>query len=364
MLIHLASYPRSGNSLVQQVIHDYFGRPTSTIFDLKPAKVERYINIEVPSIRNWRKPSARPSLIGGILSRFDPLPDWLASFDLTLPSGEVILQKYLMPGCPEILTPSNRKKLARMDSTFFIKTHRRPYDAYFEGEFIILPVRHPGAVLNSLKHFMKDHRGKDVPLDDVIAGKTPHGSWSEWHSRWLAIHAQYPSQMLILRFEETLADPRAAAERISDFLQVPYDEEAHLKDFEKLQQTAPKHFRSGKADAWKQAYTLDQEALVEELHSPTMSRLNRIAESSGVTSDVTKKIAKLSGLLPLGEIAKWLEDGGDSFLSEADFWALDDCSSFLAFIVWAYLLVFSSRSVWLWANPFSSRLRLQRVGAG
>ena len=138
MLIHLASYPRSGNSLVQQIIHDYLGRPTSTIFDRKPAKLERYINNEVPTIRNWRQPSARQYFTRGLLSRFDPLPDWLASFDLTLPSGDVISQKYLLPGCPEILNPSNRKRLARMDSTFFVKTHWRPYESYFEGEFIIL----------------------------------------------------------------------------------------------------------------------------------------------------------------------------------------------------------------------------------
>jgi hypothetical protein len=314
----------------------------------------------VPTIRNWRQPAARQYFMRGLLSRFDPLPDWLASFDLTLPSGDVIPQKYLLPGCPEILNQSNRKRLARMDSTFFVKTHWRPYESYFEGEYIILPVRHPGAVLNSLRHFLKDHRGKDIPLDDVIAGKTPHGDWSEWHARWLDVQERYPSQVLILRFEETVADPLGAAEQISTFLQVPYDDGAQLTDFETLQSTAPKHFRSGKAEGWRKAYTPEQQAQIEELHSPTMFRLNSIAELREVGSRLTKKMAKFFGFIPVGQIADWFEDSGDSFIPDADFWTFDDCSSLLAFIGWSLLLLFSSRRLWLTAYPFSRvRLRLR-----
>jgi hypothetical protein len=276
MIIYIASYPRSGNSLIQQVVHDYFGRPTSTAFDRKQEKIDRYINGEIPTIRDWHAPRTNRSLLDRLYYRFDPLPYWLASFSLQLPSGQVIPQRYLMPGCSKVLTMKVRRRLGEMDSTFFVKMHRPPFEGYCDGEFVILPVRHPGAVLNSLKHFMRDHRGKDLALRDVILGKTPHGNWSEWHQKWLDVQSQHPGKTLLLQFEQTIADPGMAAERISTFLNIPYFKDAKLKDFETLHQKAPKHFRSGKTDAWKDAYTPEDLALLMDLHEGTRSRMDQL----------------------------------------------------------------------------------------
>jgi len=91
-----------------------------------------------------------------------------------------------------------------------------------------------------------------------------------------------------------------------------------------------------------------------------MSRLNSIAALREVGSRLTKKMAKFFGFIPLGQIADWFEDSGDSFIPDADFWTFDDWSSLLAFIGWALLLLFSSRRLWLTAYPFSRvRLRLR-----
>jgi hypothetical protein len=147
------------------------------------------------------------------------------------------------------------------------------------GEFVVLPVRHPGAVLNSLKHFFKDHRDKELSLREVIEGKTSHGNWSDWHKEWLGIQSRYPFQTLVLRFENTVCDPRAASERISLLLNVPYDTKAKLKDFKDLQQSAPKHFRAGQPDAWRQAYSADELALLMGLHGPTIDRLDQVISS-------------------------------------------------------------------------------------
>ena len=276
LIIYIASYPRSGNSLIQQLVHDFFGRPTSTVLERKPVKVERYAKGEFPSIRNWRTPPRKRPLIGRLLSAWNPLPYRLASFDLRLPTGESVPQKYLMPGCLSILTSRNRRRLAKMDSTFFIKTHALPFDEYLDGEFVVIPVRQPGAVLNSLKHYLKDHRDKDFSLKEVIEGKTPYANWSDWHNKWLDVQCRSPSQMLLLRFEDTVSDPQAASEKISHLLCVPYDAKAKLKDFEELHQSAPKHFRAGQADAWRQAYSAEELALLTELHGGTNDRLNQV----------------------------------------------------------------------------------------
>src|SRR4029077_15829440 len=105
-----------------------------------------------------------------------------------------------------------------------------------------------------------------------------------------------------------------------------------------------------------------QQAQIEELHSPTMSRLNRIAELREVSSKLTKKMAKFFGLFPVTQFVDWFGDGGDSFIPDADFCTFDDYPSFLAFIGWALLLLLSSRRLWLTSYPFSgSRLRLQPI---
>lgn len=282
MIIYIASYPRSGNSLVQQLIHDFFGRPTTTLLGRKEAKLARYRDGQIASIRNWCNPPSAATLAAKFIRIYDPLRFCLASYDLTLPSGATIPQKYLMPGNAALFTRRHRKNLAAMDSTFFVKTHGAPYPQFFQGERVILPVRHPGAVLNSLKHFLKDHRGKEVSLDDVIAGRTEHGDWSEWPERWLDACAVVRSQALLLSFEDTVSAPRAACEKISAFLDIPFFASARLQDFESLHKSAPKHFRSGKADEWKGAYDTEQFQLLLKLHEPTLTRIERALEPQSV----------------------------------------------------------------------------------
>ncbi|NEO14139.1 MULTISPECIES: sulfotransferase domain-containing protein [unclassified Moorena] len=275
MIIYIASYPRSGNSLTQQTIQTFFERPMTVVYG-GSRKPETYASGAVNFIKNWRWPKDKTiskSLWGKLHAQINKnnLENWIALYDLNVPPYTKDC-RYLLPGCLSVLTPKNRQKLAAEESPFFIKTHELPYQEYFEGEYVILAVRHPGSVLWSYFNFIKDFWQDVKTLDEVIRGEVTFGSWSEWYQSWNQAIPSLNDRLLRLRFEDVLADRRRACQQIKALISLDYNPSKQELSFEELHKKDPQHIRSGKANGWEKYYTDNQLSLLWELHSATMQQ--------------------------------------------------------------------------------------------
>jgi hypothetical protein len=149
MIIWLASYPRSGNTLLRQIFRQVFDHPS-------------YSDSNDP--RDLGIHAAGAALVGHL--------NYTASW-------------------------SDFYAAARKDSALtLVKTHHPPRDS----ERTIYIVRDGRAALVSYFHLLRDVRGrKEIRLDAVIRGETPLGSWSKNLDSW---QPQSRPDTLLLRFED------------------------------------------------------------------------------------------------------------------------------------------------------------------
>ncbi|MEQ9236758.1 sulfotransferase domain-containing protein [Coleofasciculus sp. E2-BRE-01] len=281
MIIYISSYPRSGNSLIQQIINVFFEKPWTEVY--KPQKPLEKIT-GVPSyFTNWRssphpwQPKSTWQLLWDkfnrkILKIYD-VEKWIATYDLDIPPYTKNC-RYLLPGCYDVLTPKNRQILAAEDTPYFVKTHATPYRQYFEKEYVIQIVRHPGPVCWSYLNLLKDYYNKQKTLDDIISGKTPAGSWSKWHQSWKQAIPSFNGRFMRLKYEDVkLTDRHSICKQIKFMTGIDYNPTREEISFEILQKQAPNYYRAGQNKHWQQHYTSEQINLLYKLHNVTMEEL-------------------------------------------------------------------------------------------
>ena len=118
------------------------------------------------------------------------------------------------------------------DETFFIKTHGAPID---NQKFVYI-VRDGRAATYSYFEFLRDFTGQPLSLAEAIAGHGPFGSWSEHVQMWHGRENGPPS--LLVRFEDILSSPDQVVEEISDFIGVPVRQRFENK-FSEMQSEMP-----------------------------------------------------------------------------------------------------------------------------
>ena len=148
-----------------------------------------------------------------------------------------------------------------------------PYQECFKGEYVVQVVRHPSLVFESYHHFVNKNVKKDVSLNEVIMGKVPYGSWSEWHQQWEQVTPALEGQFLRLHFEDILKNPTQACQQIKELTGLEYDSQQALTSFEELHKRSPNYFRSGKTKKTEQSYTSEQIGLLQKLHGVTIAQL-------------------------------------------------------------------------------------------
>lgn len=282
MIIYIASYPRSGNSLTQNIIQTFFERPITAYEQgsrgKRSQKAYAYASGAFPFITNWRWPndnSYPPSRWDKLqASTFNNnLSRWIALYDLNVPPYSKNC-RYLLPDCSRVLTPKNRQQLAGEDDCFFIKTHRLPFKEYFAGEYVIQPIRHPGAVLWSYFNLMKaNDDDSTISLEKVIRGSLGYGSWSNYHQIWSKAIPLLNGRVIRTRFEDVVAHPLKACEQISATIGLEYNSANKMLSFAELNQQDPNHFRAGQVKAWEDHYTDNQIQLLQNVHRSTMEQL-------------------------------------------------------------------------------------------
>ena len=129
MNLWLSSFPRSGNTLLRQVLHAGWGLATGSVFG-------------------------------------EDLGDNVA---LIRSCGHVELLK----------VPRGKELLLVNPHDVPVKTHLLPWS---DSERAVYILRDGRAACVSLWHFWK----RETPLEDIIAGRSAHGSWSEHVLTWTA----------------------------------------------------------------------------------------------------------------------------------------------------------------------------------
>lgn len=284
MIIYLSSYPRSGNSLIQNLISNFFARPI-TGFDLtnkliKPNVTKNWYYNNQPLTQSHEEIELLVSKLNQrVLSRLNKyifrkydLNQWIIKYDLAVPPYTENLL-CLLPGCRNILTPQNRQKLAADSNYFFIKTHDIPFPQYFQNEYVIQITRHPSLVFDSYFHYLKKHSDENQTLNNVISGKVYCGSWSKWHQDWDETMSDFSKQFLRLRFEDILSDTLKTCEQIKALINLDYDSSKQLVSFEELNKRNPDYFRSGKTKSTGITYHQDQLDFIQKLHGATLTKL-------------------------------------------------------------------------------------------
>jgi hypothetical protein len=198
MLVWLASYPRSGNTLLRQVL--------KTCFDLDSCEGLELIP------EHLRDPDGVRYQHYGTYYIDD---NWEEFYQKSRQSSELVL----------------------------VKTHQLPRD----DEKAIYVVRDGRLAIKSFVKFQDNYHPGKSTFTSLLLGDHAYGEWTSHHRAW----CQRPAgQLLVLRFEE-LAEPSAELlSHIAEFIGVPGPTQPWVSHLDELRERHPGYFGSGDR-GWK-----------------------------------------------------------------------------------------------------------------
>lgn len=190
MIIWIASYPRSGNTLCRIILKEAFGYHSYSIFNDKD----------------------------------------IGSDEAT---REVVGHEFL-PDVWEKQYPA----LQQSSEKTFVKTHLAPFD---DGKALYI-VRDPRDVVTSYYHYYQNIKNTHLGIQEFIKGRTGFGGWGNHLDEWDPLTRP---NTLLLKYEDFVADPAREIGRIGEFCGIqPVN--TWVNDFEKYRSINPKFFRKGK----------------------------------------------------------------------------------------------------------------------
>lgn len=221
VIVWLASYPRSGNTLLRIILKHCFGVTTCSL----------YSDEEFPS------PLVR-ELVGEQPVGTDP---------------NRFLTRMRLEG-----------------RTAYVKTHELPGNDTHRAIYV---VRDGRAALVSHYHYFRDTLGMRVSLEEVMAG-TLSSSWSAHVQAWM--FSRRPN-LLTLRYEDLARPGPAVLDTIADFIGVPCARPFSVT-FSGLHALMPSFFRAGSNHRNVDEMTASQQKLFETLHGATARKLGYLPE--------------------------------------------------------------------------------------
>ena len=207
----LASYPRSGNTLLRLILNRCFGLTSQSVYSDSEFAGEELCR-----------------LIGQEPVGNDP-------------------RQFL-------------ERARRQERRLYVKTHELPPG---DNHPAIYVVRDGRSATVSHAQFLREHMGRDVTLAEVIAGKVGV-SWSHHVQAWIARPG-----VLVLRYEDLAAGDAKSLAGLSAYLGL---EQQHPFDisFAQLHRLAPQFFRRGSDDANISEMDAAAKALFHRLHGATL----------------------------------------------------------------------------------------------
>jgi hypothetical protein len=199
MIVYLATFPRSGNSLLQSLFVRNFRLPASQITSGAG---------EAPPIgRKWDH-----QVVEGRRMTYNRLGKrW----------------PFIASGPLDYFTDAVRQELAALPEAIVLKTHFGPFDTYLPGEKVLQITRHPGPVTWSYFRYQADHalrrkKLRDVTVESTIEGDDVFGDWTSYIRRWRTASERMASDAYLnLRYERVAADAPSAVAQMSEFVGLP-----------------------------------------------------------------------------------------------------------------------------------------------
>jgi hypothetical protein len=246
VLVWVASYPRSGNTLSLTVLRDVHG-----VARLGSALNKRHLGLEAT-------------------------PD-------DLPRGSALAAPFeLPPELEDMENPQLLEELRARPEAYFIKTHR-VRDSADEAPALYI-VRDGRDALVSYAHYVGDHdlpRFRGLSFERRLAAlisderRHPYGNWSEnvisWRSR--------SAPTTVIRFEDLILDPVDVVARAFDELGVALPPASgELASFEDLHRRRPRIFRRGQTGAWREEMPPPLQRQFTDAHGDEMRKLGYALE--------------------------------------------------------------------------------------
>jgi len=224
--IWLASYPRSGNTLLRLLLRHVFGLRTASVY--------------AGEIRTWEGARGLADLVG----HYEKADLSAADLEATAAGRD---------------TETNPPEAFQI-----VKTHEAPLDS---GPAIFI-VRDGRSSIVSYFHYLRDINSSTVALEDVLMGRQWPGSWSDHFRCWDPIRRP---DTLLIRYEDLKGSTVNTCEKIGDFLQIPQVGAFGLS-FSELHSLHPKFFRGGD-DARNIAEMRLHQELFDSVHGDVMREL-------------------------------------------------------------------------------------------
>lgn len=251
MIIWLASYPRSGNSLLRLMLKTVWNLNSFSIYgdggDLEDPSVARLVGHE--------------SLTGSF--------------------------------------PAIYPQLLEADRFYPIKTHEIPID----HEKAIYVVRDGRAASRSYCHYRRAFNGcsdESSTLRDVIVGCTPYGSWSNHLDLW---NPTERPNTLVVKYEQMLAEPAVSIAQIAAFLTIE-PKFPWRNSFDELARREPRYFRAGATNRPHEALSGTELELFWALHGPWMRRLGYAHAESSPAGELSEGVRRSVYLSVVGQLQR------------------------------------------------------------
>ncbi|WP_308424038.1 sulfotransferase domain-containing protein [Caulobacter rhizosphaerae] len=195
MIVWLASFPRSGNTLVRTVLQSVFGLKSYSKYEAKASRSPKGMADHLVSAI-------------GAVSYDGDYPEFYASAQAD-------------PGVT------------------VVKTHDQPED----GGQAIYVVRNGLVATDSYRHYRIQIDEQHAPWPEIVNGGTPFNNWSLHLDAWNPLERP---DTLLLTYEALVREPTAAHARIAEFLDVE-PVAAWVDPWASMNAARPDFFRRGQA---------------------------------------------------------------------------------------------------------------------
>lgn len=220
MIIWLASYPRSGNTLLRIILREAFAISSYSLYD------------DIDDFGN--RPEAAAA-VGHISHGLTP---------------EAFYDK-----------ARNEKEM------FYVKTHDAPCD----DAPVIYVVRDGRSVTTSYAKYLNEITKVSKSVSDVILGDVTYGAWGDHYYSW---HLGADRRnALFLRYEDLVTDLAGSVDVLSRFLKVEPQGKVNA-DFHHLKKLYPSFFRQGTLGGWGGVVSDEDKALFWTLNGDLMTKLD------------------------------------------------------------------------------------------
>lgn len=233
MIVWLASYPRSGNTLLRTILQHAFGVSSYSVYD-DPYDI-----------------GANPNVATMVGHR---------------PMG-MNLDQFL-------------REHRQTRQPIFLKTHDAP-ELALEGERTIYIVRDGRAASVSYRNYLRRVIGRPrVTLKDVVLGENVRfGHWSGHIESWQPVARP---ETLLIRFEDLIGSQEKSIAQIGAFVGLPVVSEWH-NNFETMRKTDPRFFNTGSNERNIEILDRDVEELFWKRHGHFMIALGYASANASAT---------------------------------------------------------------------------------